>query len=112
MSIEVNNQVLETDDQGYLIDPTEWNFDVAETFARQADITLSEDHKKILTFIRDYFDEHQVAADARFVIKYIADDLGYGDKAREYLYELFPYGYMQQVCKIAGMKRPRAWSTG
>ncbi|WP_231363566.1 TusE/DsrC/DsvC family sulfur relay protein [Thioalkalivibrio sulfidiphilus] len=28
------------------------------------------------------------------------------------LYELFPYGYMQQVCKIAGMRRPRAWSTG
>ena len=28
------------------------------------------------------------------------------------LFELFPYGYVAQACKIAGMKRPRAWSTG
>jgi len=24
----------------------------------------------------------------------------------------FAYGYVKQACKIAGMKRPRAWSTG
>ncbi len=24
----------------------------------------------------------------------------------------FPYGYVKQACRIAGMKRPRAWSTG
>lgn len=112
MVIEINKQVLATDDQGYLIDPAEWNMEVAEIYAQQAGIELGEDHKKILTFIRDYFDEHQIAVDARFVIKYIAEELGKGDKAREYLYQLFPYGYMQQVCKIAGMKRPRAWSTG
>ncbi len=43
---------------------------------------------------------------------YLAEELGYGRQARQRLYELFPYGYMQQVCKIAGMRRPRAWSTG
>ena len=112
MSITVNDRILETDDQGYLVDPGEWNFEVAEQFAKQADIKLNEDHKKILSFIRDYFDQHQIAVDARFVIKYIADELGYGDKAKKHLYDLFPYGYMQQVCKIAGMKRPRGWSTG
>ena len=31
---------------------------------------------------------------------------------RNRLFELFPYGYVQQACKIAGMIRPRAWSTG
>lgn len=31
---------------------------------------------------------------------------------RSRLFELFPYGYVAQACKIAGMKRPRAWSTG
>lgn len=28
------------------------------------------------------------------------------------LFELFSYGYLGQACKIAGMRRPRAWSTG
>jgi len=28
------------------------------------------------------------------------------------VFELFPYGYVKQACKIAGMKKPRAWSTG
>jgi tRNA 2-thiouridine synthesizing protein E len=28
------------------------------------------------------------------------------------MFELFPYGYVKQACKIAGMKKPRAWSTG
>ncbi len=33
-------------------------------------------------------------------------------EAKKRIFELFPYGYVKQACKIAGMKRPRAWSTG
>lgn len=112
MSINVNGQTIDTDDQGYLVDPEEWSEEVAEALARQADIELTDEHKKVMQFMRDYFTEHQIAADARFVIKFIADELGYGEEARQRLYKLFPYGYMQQACKVAGMKRPRAWSTG
>jgi len=112
MSINVNGQTIDTDDQGYLVDPEEWSEEVAEALARQADIELTDEHKKVMQFMRDYFTEHQIAADARFVIKFIAEELGYGDEARQRLYTLFPYGYMQQACKVAGMKRPRAWSTG
>jgi len=32
--------------------------------------------------------------------------------AKGRLFQLFPYGYVKQACKIAGMMRPRAWSTG
>lgn len=112
MAITVNDQMIATDDQGYLVDPETWNDAVAEAIALQEGLHLSAEHYKILQFIRRYYEEHQIAADARFVIKYLADELGYKDKARQRLYELFPYGYMQQVCKIAGMRRPRAWSTG
>ena len=28
------------------------------------------------------------------------------------VFELFPYGYVKQACKIAGMRKPRSWSTG
>lgn len=59
--------------------------------------------------MRDYFDEHQVIADARFVIKHLAARMGL---AWGKMFELFPYGYVKHACKIAGMRRPRAWSTG
>jgi tRNA 2-thiouridine synthesizing protein E len=112
MRLEIDGLEIETDDQGFLMDPDRWNERVAEKLARNEGVELGAEHRKVLEFIRNYFDEHHVAVDARFVIKYLAEDLGYGKQARQRLYQLFPYGYMQQVCKIAGMRRPRAWSTG
>jgi TusE/DsrC/DsvC family sulfur relay protein len=112
MSIEIKGVEIETDDQGYLMDPELWDDEVAEKIAQTEGVKLGDEHRKILDFIRKYFHEYRVAADARFVIKYLAEELGYRKNARHRLYELFPYGYMQQVCKIAGMRRPRAWSTG
>lgn len=112
MTLEINGIALNTDDQGFLMDPSDWNDSVAERIAEREGVHLTDEHRKVLDFIRCYFDEHQVAVDARFVVKYLAEELGYGKRASQRLYELFPYGYMQQVCKIAGMRQPRAWSKG
>jgi tRNA 2-thiouridine synthesizing protein E len=43
-------------------------------------------------------------------MKHLSERLG--PASRNAIFELFPYGYVKQACKIAGMKRPRAWSTG
>jgi tRNA 2-thiouridine synthesizing protein E len=98
------------DGEGYLIEPADWNEAIALELAQRADITLEEDHWDVIHFMRDYYAEHQVCADARHVIKHLSDH--YGSDARNRLFELFPYGYVGQACKIAGMKRPRGWSTG
>jgi tRNA 2-thiouridine synthesizing protein E len=98
------------DAEGYLVEPKEWNDEVARELARRIDIELNEDHWDILRFMRDYYEEHQVAADARHVIKHLEQRLP--GEGRNYLFDLFPYGYVAQACKVAGMKRPRAWSTG
>ena len=112
MSIEMNGKVIATDAEGYLVDPVDWDDNVALLLAQQEEIELGEEHWKIFRFMRKYYDEHQIAADARFVKRLVADELGYGKNAGSRLSELFPYGYVKQACKIAGMKRPRAWSTG
>ncbi len=103
-------QLPEMDAEGYLLDPNEWSESVAEEFARQENIVLTGDHWDVIRFVRTYFDEHQVAPDARFVIKHLMQRLG--PLSRNKLFELFPYGYVKQTCRIAGMKRPRTWSTG
>lgn len=112
MTFEINGNRIETDDQGFLVDPEAWDGNVAEVLAQLEGVQLGDEHRQVLEFIRRHYSEHHVAVDARFVIKYLADELGHGKNARQRLYQLFPYGYMQQVCKIAGMRRPRAWSTG
>jgi dissimilatory sulfite reductase related protein len=101
-----------TDDEGYLVEPADWDEGVARQLSRQEGLELGDEHWRVLRFMRRYYDEHRVAADARFAVRFLADDLGYGRKAHNHLFELFPYGYVRQACKIAGMKRPRAWSTG
>jgi tRNA 2-thiouridine synthesizing protein E len=98
------------DDEGYLVEPLEWNEEQAQSFARQESIQLTQDHWEVIRFMRDYYQEHQVAPDARFVIRHLSDRMG--GASRNKLFELFPYGYVKQACRIAGMKRPRAWSTG
>lgn len=102
----------EVDKEGYLIEPADWNEDVARAMAEEESIELEPDHWKVFGFMRQYYADHGIAADARFVIKYLANELGYGKAAKARLFELFPYGYVKQACRLAGMKRPRAWSTG
>jgi len=101
-----------TDDEGYLVDPDDWNESVAAAIAEREGVRLTDLHWQVLRFMRAYLDEHQLIPDARFVIRFLAEDAGLGDAARGQLFELFPYGYVRQACRIAGMRRPRAWSTG
>jgi len=112
MALEVEGQALAVDDEGYLVDPVNWNEQVAQALARQERIVLSEEHWGVIRFMREYYEQHQIAPDARHVMKHLAAINGAGKAGRNDLFVLFPYGYVKQACKIAGMRRPRAWSTG
>jgi TusE/DsrC/DsvC family sulfur relay protein len=108
--VQVMMRMPTIDDEGYLVEPLQWSEEQARAFARQEGIQLTADHWEVIRFMRAYYQEHQVAPDARFVIRHLSDHLGAASRNR--LFELFPYGYVKQACRIAGMKRPRAWSTG
>jgi len=98
------------DDEGYLIEPQDWNEEVAMQLALQENIQLTEDHWDAIRFMRDYYADHQIAPDVRHVTKHLAKRMG--PDSPNAVFEMFPYGYVKQACKIAGMKRPRGWSTG
>lgn len=105
-------RVVALDDQGYLVDPADWSEEVAEALAREEGIVLEADHWAVLRFMRSYYDEHRIAVDARHVIRFLAGVRGDKGGDRNDLFRLFPYGYVKQACRIAGMRKPRAWSTG
>jgi TusE/DsrC/DsvC family sulfur relay protein len=102
-------EVPTLDVEGYLVDPSEWSEAWARAAANAMNITLTDEHWEAIRFMRKYHEEHHVAPDARFVMRHLAETRG---ASRNRLFELFPFGYPGQACKIAGMRRPRAWSTG
>jgi len=112
MPHETRELALRLDDEGYLVDPADWNERVAEMLALREQVALTEEHWAVIRFMREYYDGHQIAPDARHVMKHLAQVKGAEKSDRNDLFRLFPYGYVKQACKIAGMRRPRAWSTG
>lgn len=104
---------LERDNEGYLMDPEDWGEAVAPILAAEEGIRLDDSVWSILRFMRDYWNDHRVAPDVRHVVDFLMSQRGLDKKgAKGHLFKLFPYGYVKQACKIAGMQRPRAWSTG
>ncbi len=102
-----------TDAEGYLIDPDDWNEHIAIELAKAEGIVLNDSFWPVMKFVRGYYGEHKIAPDVRHLINYLAEENQCCKKeAKKIIFEMFPYGYVKQACKIAGMKRPRAWSTG
>ena len=112
MPLEVGGAKLTVDFEGYLVDPAQWNEQVAEELARQEHVVLTDEHWAVIRFIREYYEQRHIAPDVRHVMKHLAALKEPGKAGRNDLFVLFPYGYVKQACKIAGMRKPRAWSTG
>ncbi len=107
--METMTRMPDFDDQGYLFEPADWTEDLARELARQENIELTERHWEAIRYMRDFFQEHQVIPDVRFVMRHLGERFG---GSRNLVFELFPYGYVRQACRIAGMRKPRSWSTG
>jgi len=109
----VGDKEVQRDGHGYLIDPQAWDEQVAMAIAEEEGLVLGEQHWAVIRFMRRSYEEHDVPVDARYVFAFLAEHLGQNKTAaRRHFFELFPYGYVKQACKIAGMRQPRAWSTG
>lgn len=106
MPIVVNGKSVETDEEGYLVNLTDWTEELAETMAKAEHCELSPNHWEVINFLREYYDQYQVAPAVRVLVKAIGKKLGADKGNSRYLYELFPYGPAKQACKYAGLPKP------
>ncbi len=106
MGIEVNGTTYETDEEGYLVDLADWNEDIANEIAKGENVEMTSNHWEVVNFLRQYYDEYQIAPAVRVLTKAIGKQLGEDKGNSKYLYELFPYGPAKQACKIAGLPKP------
>jgi TusE/DsrC/DsvC family sulfur relay protein len=98
---------VQTDDDGFLLDPDDWDEEIAQFIANKEDIELTKDHWNLIRLIRDYYYENDSVPELRKILKQLKAELGPEKATRKYVYALFPYGYGQQGCKIAGMRQPK-----
>lgn len=103
MGYTVNGETIETDDQGYLLEP-DYRDEVVEAIAAAEGITLSEDHWKVVNYLRDEYRENGHTPNFRNMLKGLSDILP--DCDSKSLYELFPIGPAKQGAKVAGLPQP------
>lgn len=106
MAIEFDGKTFETDEEGYLEDLSEWNPDLADIMAKEDGCDMTESHWEVVNFLREYYDEYQIAPAVRVLTKAIGKRLSKEKGNSKYLYELFPYGPAKQACKYAGLPKP------
>ncbi|WP_137702289.1 TusE/DsrC/DsvC family sulfur relay protein [Marimonas lutisalis] len=102
----VNGQTVEHDEEGYITNLSDWSKDLAEVIAKEENIDMTEEHWAVVNFLREYYDEYQIAPAVRVLIKAIKKSMGPEVGNNKYMYELFPYGPAKQACKIAGLPKP------
>ena len=102
MSVEtIAGVTLEVNDEGFLVDPSRWNEDVAVELARREGIDpLSERHWEVIRFMRSEYEAKGAGPSVRMLGKTS------GVPIKE-LYELFPKGPAKLAAKIAGIRKPR-----
>jgi TusE/DsrC/DsvC family sulfur relay protein len=89
----------ETDDEGFLIQPEMWDKHVAELLAqREVPGKLTEDHWKIIDYLRRYYLEFDTVPPVKMLCKNTGLKFSH-------ICKLFPSGLTRGACKIAGMPR-------
>lgn len=99
-AVELGGQVFDVDEDGFIQDPSKWSENVATALAEMEGIdTLTDDHWKVINFLRSYFMEFGIAP----MIRKLCKETGFSLK---YIYELFPTGPAKGACKLAGLPKP------
>ena len=103
MAIEVNGKTIETDNNGNLVNPQDWNENVAKALAAGDDIELTREHWDVLEYLRDEYANNN---NNQPMERQINKDMGkrWGKKiSSKDLYKLFPLAPSKQGNKIAGL---------
>ena len=72
MGFEYNGSSIETDENGYLVTLEDWSEGVAEKLAEDEEIEMNGEHWEIINFLRDYYQEFQIAPAVKVLTKAIA----------------------------------------
>ncbi|MFC2165581.1 TusE/DsrC/DsvC family sulfur relay protein [Acidobacteriota bacterium] len=99
--IEVGGKSIELNEDGFMDHPDEWDKDIALALAKSEEglDELTEEHWRVIDYIREYYEDKNIAPMVRKVCK----NSGFSLK---HIFELFPSGPAKGACKLAGLPKP------
>ena len=114
MTIEVNGKVIETDEEGFLVDLNDWDNEVMNALINQHEKDghkpLSETAIGLVEYCRQFYEEQKKHPTMHQMVKELGmRNTGKFTEAEEYkkfLYEMFPHGPTQKLAKLAGLPNP------
>ena len=94
----IAGQSIEVNDEGYMVDASQWTKEVAAELAKEEGIELTEKHYEVLEFLRNANERGETLTIRRVGKSGIVDIKG--------LYQLFPGGPLKYSSKFAGIPKP------
>lgn len=91
---------VEVNDEGYMLDPEQWNKNIAIEIAKEEGVDLSEKHFTIIDYIREKTLKGEVLSLRRIGKSGVVD-------IKEF-YQLFPGAPLKKATKIAGVPKPES----
>ncbi|MFC2171918.1 TusE/DsrC/DsvC family sulfur relay protein [Acidobacteriota bacterium] len=97
---ELGGKMIEVDEDGFIQNPDVWDDKVAADLAKTEGVDdLTEEHWKVVNFLREYYLKFGIAP----MIRKLCKETGFNLKR---IYELFPSGPAKGACKVAGLPKP------
>jgi tRNA 2-thiouridine synthesizing protein E len=91
---------IEVDEDGFIVNPDDWSKEAAAALAGGEGVEeLTEEHWKVMNYLRDYYQKFGVAP----MIRKLCKESGFPLKK---IYDLFPSGPAKGACKLAGLPKP------
>ena len=94
----IAGQSIELNDEGYMVDASQWSKEIAAEMAKEQGIELTDKHYEVLEFLRNASEKGETLTIRRVGKSGITDIKG--------LYQLFPGGPLKYSSKYAGIPKP------
>lgn len=91
---------VQLDADGFLVNPDDWSREIAEEFAREAGIELTDRHWEVIEFCRKDAAEKGTPPTVRRITKV-------GGIPTKEMYQLFPGGPGILAAKLSGLTKPK-----
>lgn len=98
--IEIAGKPIHVNEEGFLTEYGEWDVDIAQVLAKQIEVDLTDEHWKIINFLREDFKTQGETATSRRV-----QTVG-GVPVKEQ-FVLFPKKPAKKMAYIAGLPKPK-----
>ena len=94
----IAGKTIEVSEDGYLVNPSDWNKEIAIEMSSEYDIELNDKHFEVINYLREKQNAGETLTIRKVGKSGIVDIKG--------LYQLFPGGPLKISSKLAGIPKP------